>query len=478
MQRRTKIVATWGPALAGEEQLRQAIMAGADIFRLNFSHAVHEEIGAVVPLIRSISAELGRPVALLQDIQGPRLRTGEVERLEGVELRAGDRVVVTSEDVPSTSSLVSIPYQRLADDVVPGHRVLIADGAMALRVVGVRASGFDAEVVAGGLLTAHKGVNLPDSRVTADPLTPKDRADLAFGSEIGVDYVALSFVRSAADVRACRDLLRELGAETPIVSKIEHPLAIENLAEILEASDAVMVARGDLGVEVSPERVPLLQKLIIARANEAGLPVITATQMLESMIDRPTPTRAEASDVANAILDGTDAVMLSGETAIGAFAAETIATMARIALAVESSDSAVHHAAPRGERATSGGDNQADAMARAACELTDRLHIRAMVVVTGSGRTAATLSRHRPSVPVYAFTPSPEVCRSLMLWYGVWPIQTTLADRYEVTMHSALELLEQQGIVAPGDRALFFGSAPVGVSKMPNLITVRIVGED
>lgn len=470
-QRRTKIVATWGPALADEERLRQAVLAGTDVFRLNFSHATSEEVSAVVPRIRALSAELDRPVALLQDIQGPRLRTGEVINPEGATLTAGERVVVTSEPVPVTSSVVSIPYPRLAHDVAPGHRILIADGVMALRVVAVRPPELDAEVVAGGVLTSHKGVNLPDSHVTADPLTPKDRADLALGAELGVDYVAVSFVRSGADVEACRSLLRELGTETPIVAKIEHPLAIDNLPEILEASDAVMVARGDLGVEVSPERVPLLQKQIIAQANEAGLPVITATQMLESMIERSTPTRAEASDIANAILDGTDAVMLSGETAIGAFPTEAIATMARIALAAETSEASAQHFRQQG------GDNQPDAMAGAACMLAERLGARAMVVVTGSGRTAATLSRQRPAVPIYAFTSGPEAARSLMLWYGVWPIQTTIADRFEVTVQSTLGLLEQRDAVAPGDSVVFFGTAPVGAGKIPNLITVRTVGD-
>ncbi len=469
-QRRTKIVATWGPALAGEEQLRQAILAGADVFRLNFSHTTREEASAAVPLIRSLSAELAKPVALLQDIQGPRLRTSEVERPNGVELRTGDRITVTSEDTPSTSSLVSIPYPRLTKDVAVGHRILIADGAMSLRIAGVRSSDLEAEVVAGGALTSHKGVNLPDSRVTADPLTPKDRADLAFGADLGVDFVALSFVRSSSDVRACRELLRELGAATPIVAKIEHPLAIENLEEILDTADAVMVARGDLGVEVSPERVPLLQKRIITRANEAGLPVITATQMLESMIDRPTPTRAEASDVANAILDGTDAVMLSGETAIGSFPVHAIATMARIALAAEVSEPPARD--PRAD------DNQPDALAGAASALAERLQARAMVVVTSSGRTATTLSRQRPAAPVYAFTPSPEVCRSLMLWYGVWPIQAAFADHFAVTVHSTLDLLERRNAVAAGDRVVFFGAAPVGVGQLPNLITIRTVGED
>ena len=467
-ERRTKIVATWGPALADPRRLREAIAAGADVIRLNFSHATRDEVGAIVPLIRSIGGELGRHVALLQDIQGPRLRTGPVADEVGVELRAGATVAVTPEDVPSTAERVSVPYPRLAEDVAPGHRILIADGVMRLRVAAVRGAEIEAEVVAGGRLTSHKGVNLPDSRVSADPLTPKDRADLAFGAELGVDFIALSFVRSAADVEACRDYLRSIDGVRPICAKIEHPLAIENLDEILAASDAVMVARGDLGVEVSPERVPLLQKRIVADALQAGLPIITATQMLESMIERPVPTRAEASDIANAILDGTDAVMLSGETAVGAYPVESIATMARIALAAEEAET------PAPQRVAG---SQPEALAAAACVLAERLRARAMVVVTGSGRTAATLSAHRPVVPIYAFTPSADVCRNLMLRYGVWPTRTDHPDRFQETVRSALTTLRERGAVEPGDRVVFFGTLPAESGMIPNLINIRVVDE-
>ena len=315
--RHTKIVATLGPALASEERLREAILAGVDVFRMNFSHAKREELTEAVPRIRSISAELRRPVALLQDIQGPRLRVGEVEGGGETRLIAGSEVVVTPEDVPTTSERVSIPYPRLTADAREGDRILIADGRVVLRVTSADGGGLRAAVVTGGAVSAHKGVNLPDSNVTAESLTEKDRSDLEFGASIGADYVAMSFVRSGEDVRSCRALLRAMGSEPPIIAKIETPMAIAGLAGILQESDGIMVARGDLGVEVSPERVPLLQKHIIAKSNEAGIPVITATQMLESMVQRPAPTRAEASDIANAILDGTDAVMLSEETAIG-----------------------------------------------------------------------------------------------------------------------------------------------------------------
>lgn len=466
-QRRTKIVATWGPALASEERLRAAIDAGVDVFRLNFSHATHEEIDQIIPRIRSASAAAGRPVALLQDIQGPRLRTGEVEAEEGVVLQNGASLHVTSERVPVTAETVSVPYGRLANDVNEGDRILIADGRIVLRVTAKDGDRLAAEVVTGGALTSHKGVNLPDSHVTADPLTLKDKEDLAYGASVGVDYVALSFVRTGSDVEACRAILRELGAAPPIISKIEHPLAIGNLREILDASDGVMVARGDLGVEVSPERVPLLQKRIIAEANEAGLPVITATQMLESMIDRPMPTRAEASDIANAILDRTDAVMLSAETAVGQYPVEAVATMARIALEAEAAE-IPHH--PRGS------NEQPYAIAEAARALTENLKARAMLVFSSTGRTAKTLSHQRPTVPVYAFTADQAVCRSLMLWYGVWPIQFDMTDRMQTTVEGALKELEDRGAVAAGDRVVVVGATPVKTGSLPNLINVRTVG--
>jgi pyruvate kinase len=334
----TKIVATWGPAIAADEQIARLINAGVDVFRLNFSHANHDEIADAVPRIRALAKAAGRPISLLQDIQGPRIRTGFLPGGEPIALETGAIVEVSGNDPGTSPSAIHVTYPRIAEDVAVGHRILIADGTIILRAIAVGNGYVRAEVVHGGTLGEHKGVNLPDSPVSADPLTDKDIADLAFGADIDVDYVALSFVRRASDMNACRAVLRDLGRTTPIISKIEHPLAIENLEEILSASDGIMVARGDLGVEVSPERVPLLQKHIIHRANEVGIPVITATQMLDSMIERPLPTRAEASDVANAVLDGTDAVMLSGETAIGAFPVESVETMARIAVEAEGAE--------------------------------------------------------------------------------------------------------------------------------------------
>ncbi|MCY4581526.1 MAG: pyruvate kinase [Chloroflexi bacterium] len=466
--RHTKIVATLGPSLAPDDHLRQAIAAGVDVFRLNFSHATHEELEQTVPRIRKISAEVGRTVALLQDIQGPRLRTGVVENGDGIRLTPGETVRVVQDDVPTTEGSVSIPYPRLVNDVSAGDRILIADGNLVLRVAEVSGDSMRASVVAGGVLTSHKGVNLPDSSVTADPITEKDRKDLAYGAFIGVDYVAMSFVRSGDDVRSCRELLRKMGTAPPIISKIEHPMAIEHLADIIEESDGIMVARGDLGVEVSPERVPLLQKHIISMANEAGKPVITATQMLGSMLDSPMPTRAEASDIANAILDGTDAVMLSEETAIGQYPVEAIATMGRIALQAETAETPFHVKHPHDE---------SHAMAQAARFVAQSLHAAALVVFTQSGHTAKAISHLRPKAPIYAFTPDPGVCNGLALWYGVRPIRADLPDRTENRVVQALSTLRERGAVMTGDRVVVFGATRIGAGGIPNDINVRTVGD-
>ena len=466
--RHTKIVATLGPAVASDEHLRQAIAAGVDVFRLNFSHAKHEELEQTVPRIRAISAEIGRTVALLQDIQGPRLRTGVVEDADGVRLIPGETVRVVPDDVPTTEGSISIPYARLVDDVSKGDRILIADGNLVLRVTEVNSDDMRASVIAGGVLTSHKGVNLPDSTVTADPLTEKDRKDLAYGAFIGVDYVAMSFVRNGDDVRSCRELLQKMGTSPPIISKIEHPLAIEHLPDIIEESDGIMVARGDLGVEVSPERVPLLQKHIISKANEAGIPVITATQMLTSMMDSPIPTRAEASDIANAILDGTDAVMLSEETAIGQYPVEAIATMGRIALEAETAETPFHVKHPHDE---------SHAMAEAARFVAQSLQATALVVFTQSGHTARAISHLRPKAPIYAFTPDPVVCNGLALWYGVRPIHADLPDRTEPRVLQAFAMLRERGAVSPGDRVVVFGATRIGAGGIPNDINIRTVGE-
>ena len=465
--RRTKIVATWGPAIASEPVLRRVIRAGVDVFRLNFSHAAHDELEKAVPVIRRVAVEEGRTVALLQDVQGPRLRTGALSN-GPVDLTDGESIVIAATDELTQAGRITIAYPQLANDLKPGHRVLIADGAIVLEVTAVDGD-VSAKVVNGGSLGAHKGVNLPDTSVSMGALTEKDRRDLEFGAKLGVDFVALSFVRRREDLLDCRRLIASLGSNTPIIAKIESPEAIANLESILGASDGVMVARGDLGVEVSPERVPLLQKRIIRRANEMGLPVITATQMLESMVGRPTPTRAEASDVANAIIDGTDALMLSAETAVGAYPVEVVETMARIA--IETEDEALPHT----DHTASG---QGHVLAAHAREMAEQLTARALLVFTHSGRTAELLSRERPTTRVYAITPDPAVGRRLSLWFGVAPVIAEVGRDTSAMVDHGLHLLRARGFVDIGDRVVIVGSSPAVGHGPTNLITVRTVTDN
>ena len=461
--RRTKIVATWGPAIASDDVLRKVIAAGVDVFRLNFSHATHEELARAVPRIREIAKEQHRTIALMQDIQGPRIRTGLLPDGAPVTLETGSTVTIAPGAEQGSAEHIYVTYPRFVDDVQEGQRILIADGTIMLRATKVDATVVHATVEHGGLLGEHKGINLPDSHVSADPLTDKDVDDLRFGAELDVDYVALSFVRRASDLDACREIIRGFGRETPIIAKIEHPLAIDNLEAILAATDGVMVARGDLGVEVSPARVPLLQKHIIRRANEVGIPVITATQMLESMIDSPIPTRAEASDVANAILDGTDAVMLSGETAIGSFPVQTVETMARIAVEAE-----------RAERVPSRfhSDEPPYLIAGSAVSLASSLGARAILVFTRTGLTAQTASMYRPDLPIYALTPNEATARRLALWYAVHPVLGPDMTDLEDMLAYGSATLKDRGAVSAGETIVLLGSSPIGP---PNLINVRVV---
>src|SRR5512139_1978521 len=396
MSKRTKIIATIGPASSSSSVIAKLIRAGMDAARLNFSHGDRKDHRTRIRLIRQEAKKAGRHIAIIQDLQGPKLRVGDMQN-DGVPLRRGDTVTLTTKKVLGTSRLVSVSYPRLARDLRSGDRVLFDDGRLEARVVRKGVDGVQCRVVRGGVLKSHKGINLPGARLSLPSLSAKDRQDLQFGIEQGVDYVALSFVRTAKDIEATRAFLRRNGAAIPVIAKIEKPEALDNLAGIIGASDGIMVARGDLGVEMSPEQVPLLQKLIIRSCNEAEKPVITATQMLESMIESPQPTRAEASDVANAILDGTDCVMLSGETAVGRYPVQAVAVMARIA---EQAETSLNPLPP--DRHIGGMD---ESVAHAACRAAAEQHARAIVTFTQSGGTALLVSKHRPDADIIAPTP-------------------------------------------------------------------------
>src|SRR5215471_6398960 len=421
--RRTKIVCTIGPATSSEERLEQLMRAGMNVARLNFSHGSHVEHEQVIRRVRAISTHLGCVVALLQDLQGPKIRTGKLQDGKPVTLVDGSHIAITTRDVTGNTQIISTTYKPLPQDVKAGDRILLDDGLLELRVLGTNETDVRCEVVHGGELGEHKGINLPGVAVSSPALTEKDRDDLRFGIEQGVDYVALSFVRKPEDAREAQQLIRQYLTERygeheerdiPLIVKIEKPEAVEQLDAILATTDGVMVARGDLGVEMPPEKVPLIQKRIISKCNELGLPVITATQMLESMIVNPRPTRAEVNDVSNAVLDKTDLVMLSAETASGAYPIEAVQMMVRIILETEAGGRTARQ--PQRQRLS-----QEKAVSHAARALSEEASVKAIVVFTQSGNTARLIAQDRPRTPILAYTPSARVYRQLALYWGVWP---------------------------------------------------------
>lgn len=487
--RRTKIVATIGPATESEERLEAIIRAGADVIRLNFSHGTHAGHAQVIQRVRWIAARLDAPIAILQDLQGPKIRTGALAGGNPVLLADGATFTLTTRPIMGTAAAVSTTYAGLPQDVRPGDRILLDDGLIELRVEAVQGQDVVTRVIHGGLLGEHKGINLPGIATQAPALTEKDREDLAFGLAQGVDYVALSFVRRAEDVLALRQAIAELrpspqssspslgrGAEGEggpgIIAKLEKPQALDNLEAILDACDGVMVARGDLGVELSPQQVPIAQKTIIEAANRQQRFVITATQMLESMITHPRPTRAEASDVANAIFDGTDAVMLSGETAVGAYPVEAVTMMAAIAEEAEA------HLARWGSPMLYRGMTQDDALAivRAVRELAEERGVRAICAFTRTGRTARLMSKERPQAPILAFTPFESVRRYLALAWGVVPCLLEHRATVEEMLAGVEDALKARGLVQPGDQVVVTGGLPVAVQTPTNFIKLHTVG--
>lgn len=471
--RRTKIVATLGPASDSEAQLRQLIEAGLDVARVNFSHGTHEEHAARIARVRAQAEAVGKPVAILQDLQGPKIRTGELKNKQPVVLQSGATFTITTDPYVGDAHRVSTTYQGLPRDVQPEDRILLSDGLIELQVTGVRGDDVITQVVTGGSLRENQGINLPGTAVNTSAITEKDREDLEFGLEQGVDFVAMSFVRRAVDVQQLKDLIAAAGRNTPVVAKIEKPQALDDLPAILEVADVVMVARGDLGVEMFPERVPLAQKTIIQSAAERNVVVITATQMLESMIHNPRPTRAEASDVANAIFDGTDAVMLSGETAVGKYAVEAIQMMHRIAVTTEESArykeqiDLVHDMRRPRHRPDS-----SLAISHAARTIADIVDVAAIVAFTQSGYTARLVSKDRPPVPIYALTPEPDIARRLALYWGVVPLVCPPIDRLDDLTDYMTNLLLENRCVQRGDRVVMTGGHPLVVRGPTNFIKI------
>jgi pyruvate kinase len=479
MTRKAKIVATVGPASQSEEILEQLILAGMNVARMNFSHGTHEQHAERIALIRKVSEKLGVAVGILQDLQGPKIRVGALS--ETIQLSEGEQVVlyVTGTTPPEISGThIPVDFRQLFDSVRTSDRLLLDDGRLTLEVVSVKDhNALTAKVIVGGPLTSHKGINLPGVRLRIAGFTEKDEADLEFGLAQGVDAVAISFVRTAEDVKKVRYAMERFsnGRRQPLlIAKLEKPEALDNLDAILDIVDGVMVARGDLGVELPPERVPALQKHIIRKANACGKLVITATQMLESMITNPLPTRAEASDVANAIFDGTDAVMLSAETAAGKYPVEAVRMMDRIVREAET-----HFLEWGVEQAVQGFD-QSDAatMARAAQALATDKNVTAVACFTTRGQTAWLMSKIRPRVPILAFTPHEDTNRRLAFLWGVSPQRVNFVNSLEEMLAHVDAALMRSDVVQPGDQVVLVCGFPVGAVRPPNMALLHTVGEN
>lgn len=473
--RRAKIVCTIGPASRSPDVLRALVDAGMDVARLNFSHGSHADHAAVVADLRRIADEAGRPLAILQDLQGPKIRLGTLQG-GSVQLSTGARFVLTTEEIEGDADRASTTYKALPSDVTQGDDILLSDGLLRLRVDGVNGEDITCTVVDGGHLRQRAGINLPGAELSVPSMTEKDLDDLAFGVEQGVDWVALSFVRSAADVDALKAELARLQADAGVIAKLEKPQAIDALDAIVDAADAIMVARGDLGVEMSPERVPFIQKTIIRACAAAGKPVITATQMLESMIENPRPTRAEASDVANAVFDGTDAVMLSGETAMGAHPIHAVQMMHRIVIEAERNVAAQPEMRRRARRESA--LSFSDAIAEAAGQVAADTKAAAIVAFTQSGFSAKLIARSRPQTRIYAFTPHRRVQRRLCVHWGLEPRHAAYLERTQDMIEVVEQQLLEEGIVRAGDSLVFLAGMPSNRPGTTNMLRLHTVGDE
>jgi pyruvate kinase len=469
-RRKTKIVATLGPASSTRDKIAALVEAGVDVFRLNFSHGTHEDHAERVASIRSIEEEIGRPIAILADLQGPKLRIGTFES-GSVSLVAGQSFRLDMNPAPGDATRVHLPHQELIDAITAGSDVLLDDGRVRLRVTAQHKDALDTVVIAGAQLSNRKGVNVPEIVLPLSALTDKDRRDLTAALEFGADWVALSFVQRPEDVAEARRLIEGRAA---IIVKLEKPQALDHLEQLIEMSDGVMVARGDLGVEMPAEDVPVLQRRIIAAVRRAGKPVIVATQMLESMISAPTPTRAEASDVATAVYEGTDAVMLSAETASGDYPLEAVGIMDRIAARVESDPAYrsimdADHPAPE--------KTAADAITRAATEIATTIGAAAIATYTTSGSTALRCVRERPSVPILCLTSKLATARRLVLSYGVEPIRTAEIDSFAAMVQDACRWAIGRGYAKPGERLVITAGVPFGTPGNTNILRIAWVGD-
>jgi pyruvate kinase len=471
--RRTKIICTVGPATSSPDRLEALVKAGMNVARLNFSHGTHEAHARAIEHLREISDRLNRPIAIAQDLCGPKLRLGNLPD-EGLRIEAGETATFVLSDAGNSIEELPLPIPTLFAMVRKGDRLLINDGRVKMIVTDREADIIRAEAVIGGKLSSHKGVNIPDTRLPITPVTEKDLSDLRFGIQQGVDLVAVSFVRTAADLEPVQRMIEAAGHHILVIPKIEKREAVENFDEILKVADGVLIARGDMGVELPLNQVPLIQKDIIQRCNRAGKPVITATQMLESMISAPDPTRAEATDVANSILDGTDAVMLSGETAVGEYPVEAVQTMDSIATYTEA---ALQEGVLRLDRTDEGSLSVTEAVAESICRVAYDIGAKAILCNTSSGSTARLVSKYRPKTPIVAFTPESPTYRQLALSWGVEPCLIPVVNSAEEMFLTVVDKTVEMGLAKEGEKVVITSGVPVGASGTTSLIKVHTIGQ-
>lgn len=467
---RTKIVATVGPASNNKEMLRALVKEGVDVFRLNFSHGTHADHEKVINFVREINAEMGTSVALLQDLQGPKIRVNEVQ--PGTEIQAGQTIVITTRELLGNNEIVSTSYKELPRDVKVGDMILIDDGKIELKVEEVRDVDVVAKVIYGGPLKSRKGINLPFTKVSTPSLTEKDLEDLLFGLKHGVDWIALSFVRKATDIEILRDHITRAKSHSRIVAKIEKPEALENIDAILNATDAVMVARGDLGVEILLEEVPMMQKMIVEKCNRLAKPVIVATQMMESMIENPRPTRAETNDVANAVMDGADALMLSAETAAGKYPIEVIRSMVKTVSSVEKQSNLYFKFR---DIKTDNPNFMTDSIILHACRLAKEVNAKAIVGMTQLGYSAYKSASHRPNANIFAFTNNKQIINSMNLVWGTQAYHYERAVSTDETIADVEEILKRDGHVKTGDVFITLASMPIQEKGRVNTVKINIV---
>lgn len=469
---KTKIVATVGPACNTKDKLAELIRAGVDVFRLNFSHGSHADHQKVLDFVRELNNELGSNVCLLQDLQGPKIRTREMEN-NGVEIKSGDELIITTERVVGNAIRISTSYERMPQDVAIGDIILVDDGKIELRVEGTQGNTIKTRIIHGGMLKSRKGINLPMSNVSAPSLTEKDIEDLEFGLANDVEWIALSFVRTANDILDLKERIKKAGKSCKVIAKVEKPEALKNIDDIVAATDGVMVARGDLGVEIVMEDVPLAQKMIVRKCNQVGKPVIIATQMMESMISNPRPTRAETNDVANAVLDGADALMLSAETAAGSFPTDVIKSMVRTIKSVEEN---IEHIYYKHENVS--GESKSflnDSIVLQACRLAKKVKAKAVVGMTKSGYTAYRISSHRPKAQVFIFTDNKPMLTTMSLLWGVRCFYYDKMESTDQTFDDVEDFLKEKGFVREGDVLINTASMPIHQKYRTNTIKLQVV---